>query len=49
MKCPVCNKKMNLKARDVAYGHGDKKYNRTIYTCEDCDSWTTEEVLINEK
>ena len=48
MRCPTCNKEMKLKARDLTVGHGDKRYERTIYNCEDCDTWSTEEVPVSE-
>lgn len=49
MKCPSCNKEISIKAKDVVYGHNDKRYDRSIYNCEDCDSWVTEEIPIIEK
>lgn len=38
---------MELKARDITAGKDDKRYDRTIYNCEDCDSWVTEEIPKN--
>ncbi len=46
MKCPICEKKIEVKSIDLTQGKNDKKYNRTIYNCEECDSWISVEVPI---
>lgn len=48
MKCPVCEKNMAVKSKDLTLGKNEKKYNRTIYNCEECDSWMSLEIPIDE-
>lgn len=37
-----------IKSKDLTIGKDEKKYNRTIYNCEECDTWTSIEVPNND-
>lgn len=47
MKCPICQKEMEIAGRDVSDNFKTgQKYNRTVYNCEICDTWGNTEVPV---
>lgn len=45
MKCPVCEKDMTMMKQDTSRSKlQEKRYDRTIYGCQDDDAWVTVEV-----
>lgn len=48
-KCPKCNNLMIFVKEDESFNGENKKYNRTIYTCKECDCWITVEIPNTEE
>lgn len=53
MKCPKCQKEMEIKKEDVSFNSSlkqKKEYSRKVYFCKDDDVWVTVEIsLISSK
>ncbi|TSC85729.1 MAG: hypothetical protein G01um101416_800 [Microgenomates group bacterium Gr01-1014_16] len=45
MKCPICGQEMKVERKDVSSdSRNGKKYDRTVFHCEKCDTWGNIEV-----
>lgn len=52
MECPKCKKPMTLKYKDFSYDFRlkpKKKYNRSLYWCENDDVWISVEISAKSK
>jgi len=50
MKCPICQKEMKVAGKDISNNFKTgQKYNRTVYHCEDCDTWGNLEIPIKKE